>query len=100
VVIETRLLSKRYRRRWVVRDLDLLVREGDIFGFLGPNGAGKSTTIRMLLGLVRPTRGAVTLLGCDVQRQRERALAQVGAVVEAPAFYDHLSGWKNLELLV
>jgi ABC-2 type transport system ATP-binding protein len=98
VVIQTFHLSKRYGRRWVVRDLPLQVSAGDIFGFLGPNGAGKSTTIRMLLGLARPTQGRAELLGCDVQRQRERALARVGAVVESPAFYEHLSAWKNLEM--
>jgi ABC-2 type transport system ATP-binding protein len=98
VIIHTQQLGKRYGRRWAVRDLDLEVAEGDIFGFLGPNGAGKSTTIRMMLGLVRPTHGRVEVFNCDVHRQREKALAQVGAVVEAPAFYDHLTAWKNLDL--
>jgi ABC-2 type transport system ATP-binding protein len=98
MVIQTFHLGKRYGKRWVVRDLNLRVNAGDIFGFLGPNGAGKSTTIRMLLGLVRPSEGRVELLGYDVQRQREQALSHVGAVVESPAFYEHLSGWKNLQM--
>lgn len=99
LVLEARGLVKVYGRRRVVDDLSLQVRAGDIYGFLGPNGAGKSTTIRMLLGLIRPTEGEAYLLGESVRRRRCRALAEVGAQVEAPAFYSYLSGYRNLELL-
>jgi len=71
---------------------------GDVFGFLGPNGAGKSTTIRMVLGLIHPTAGRVTIGGCDVTTDRLRALRQVGAFVEAPSFYPYLTGRRNLEI--
>ena len=97
-VLRTELLTKRYGRRYAVHDLSLEVERGDIFGFLGQNGAGKSTTIRMVLGLVRPTRGEVRLLGQDVRRHPLRALRRVGAIIESPAFYDHFTGWQNLRL--
>jgi ABC-2 type transport system ATP-binding protein len=95
-VLETELLTKKYSRRVVVNQLSLKVERGDIFGFLGRNGAGKSTTIRMALGLVRPTSGRVRLLGHDMSKHPLRALARTGAIIEAPAFYDHFSGWRNL----
>ncbi|HVG30551.1 MAG TPA: ABC transporter ATP-binding protein [Pyrinomonadaceae bacterium] len=98
-VLKTELLTKKYRGRVAVDRLSLEVRRGDIYGFLGQNGAGKSTTIRMALGLVRPSAGRVTLLGHDVTRQARRALARTGAMVEAPAFYENFSGWQNLRAL-
>src|SRR5260370_27107778 len=98
-VLQTEELSKKYRRRLVVDRLSLTVERGDIFGFLGQNGAGKSTTIRMALGLVRPTSGAVRVLGFDIARQPLKALARTGAIVEAPAFYENFSGLQNLQLL-
>ncbi|MBC7910728.1 MAG: ABC transporter ATP-binding protein [Pyrinomonadaceae bacterium] len=97
-VLETELLTKKYSRRVVVNQLSLKVERGDIFGFLGRNGAGKSTTIRMALGLVRPTSGRVRLLGHDMSKHPLRALARIGAIIEAPAFYDHFSGWRNLRM--
>ena len=83
----------------VVDRLSLTVERGDIFGFLGQNGAGKSTTIRMALGLVRPTSGRVSVLGHDMARQPLRALQRVGAIIEAPAFYENFSGQQNLRML-
>lgn len=99
LLLSTERLTKRYGARRVVDGISLEVNRGDVFGFLGPNGAGKSTTMRMLLGLVRPTSGTVRIGGIDVRRNRRAALSKVGAVVEGPAFYDHLTGWENLELL-
>jgi ABC-2 type transport system ATP-binding protein len=96
-VIESSALSKRYGETVAVDRLDLRVRRGEVYGFLGPNGAGKSTTLRMLLGLVRPTSGAVTVLG---ERPGSPAsLARVGAMIEGPAFYPFLSGRDNLRVL-
>lgn len=97
-VLETHELTKRYRRRIVVDRLSLRVERGDVFGFLGQNGAGKSTTLRIALGLVRPTSGSVRLLGHDMSKHPARALARVGAIIEAPAFYDHFTGWQNLRM--
>jgi ABC-2 type transport system ATP-binding protein len=99
VVLETEQLTKRYGQRVAVDDLSLRVERGDVFGFLGQNGAGKSTTIRMILGLVRPTSGHVHLLGYDMAKCPLRALARTGAIIESPAFYEHFSGWQNLRLL-
>ena len=95
-MIRTRHLTKRNGRVTAVQDLDLEVQEGDRFGFLGPNGSGKTTTVRMVLGLVLPTSGAVDLLGGAPGR---RSLQHVGAMVEGPAFVPHLSGRSNLRLL-
>jgi ABC-type multidrug transport system ATPase subunit len=99
VVLQTRDLSKKYGKRIVVDRLSLTVERGDIFGFLGQNGAGKSTTMRMLLGLVRPTAGSVQLLGFDMSRKPLRALARTGAIIEAPAFYENFSALRNLTML-
>ena len=99
VVLQTEQLTKKYRRRVVVDQLSLTVERGDIFGFLGQNGAGKSTTIRMALGLVRPTSGRVSILGYDMSRRPLQALKRVGAIIEAPAFYENFSGQQNLRML-
>jgi ABC-2 type transport system ATP-binding protein len=99
MVLETLKLTKKYRRRVVVDRLSMRVESGDIFGFLGQNGAGKSTTIRMALGLVRPTSGHVRVLGYDMSRQPLRALRHTGAIVDAPAFYENFSGRENLRML-
>ncbi|MGH9823690.1 MAG: ABC transporter ATP-binding protein, partial [Blastocatellia bacterium] len=98
-VLETQALTKKFGRRYAVDGLCLQVLRGDIFGFLGQNGAGKSTTIRMVLGLVRPTSGKITLLGADMGRVPLKALRRTGAIVESPAFYDRLSGRQNLRML-
>src|SRR5882762_5234608 len=91
LVLQADRLTKKYGRRLVVDSLSLSVARGEIFGFLGQNGAGKSTVIRMALGLVRPTRGRVLLFGHDMARHPLRALGRVGAIVEAPAFYENFS---------
>jgi ABC-2 type transport system ATP-binding protein len=98
-ILQTEALTKKYGRGTVVESLSLSVERGDIFGFLGQNGAGKSTVIRMALGLVRPTHGRVLLFGHDMPRHSLKALGRVGAIVEAPAFYENFSGWDNLRLL-
>lgn len=97
-VLRTIGLTKRYGTRLAVQNLSLDVRRGDVFGLLGPNGSGKSTTLRMVLGLVWPTSGAISLFGADQSDPdaRRQALRRVGAVVEQPAFYPYLSGRENL----
>jgi ABC-2 type transport system ATP-binding protein len=82
-----------------VEKLSLVVPRGEIFGLLGHNGAGKSTAIGMMLGQVWPTSGEVKVCGHDVTTQRAKALHAVGAIFEAPAFYDYMSGWRNLQIL-
>jgi ABC-type multidrug transport system ATPase subunit len=93
-------LTKRFRSGQVAVDgVDLLVPRGAVFGFLGPNGSGKTTTIRMLLGLVAPTSGAVELLGDAMPGRAADVLPRVGALVEGPAFHPYLSGRANLARL-
>jgi ABC-type multidrug transport system ATPase subunit len=96
--IRTVRVTKRFGALTAVDAVDLDVRSGDVYGFLGPNGSGKTTTVRMLLGLVLPTRGQVEVLGEPVPRRARRVLHRVGTIVEAPAAYGHLSGRANLAL--
>ena len=98
IVLETIGLTKNYRARRAVDNLNLQVREGDVYGFLGPNGAGKSTTIRMLTGLVRPNSGTARLLGHDVCTEHVQAARNIGALVEMPAFYKYMSARENLKI--
>jgi ABC-2 type transport system ATP-binding protein len=98
-MIVTSGLTKRYGPVLAVDDIDLVVREGDIYGFLGANGSGKSTTVRMLLGLVLATSGDIELLDRPMPRAAAAVLPQVGALVEGPAAYGHLSGRSNLALI-
>lgn len=97
-IIETKDLSKKFKDEEVVKNINIKVYPGDIYGFLGPNGAGKSTSIKIMLGLVAPTNGTVLINGYDVFKDREKAIEYVGAMVEAPSFYTYLSGYKNLLL--
>jgi ABC-2 type transport system ATP-binding protein len=97
--VEARGLVKRYGEIVAVDDVDLTVNAGDVYGYLGPNGAGKTTSLRMLLGLIRPTSGVVRLFGRDPLVEGARALDGVAGFVEGPRFYPYLSGRKNLELL-
>jgi len=99
IILKTEGLSKRYKDRWAVRELNLMIPRGDVFGFLGPNGAGKTTTIRMVLGLIEPTSGSVSINGHDIHKDPMGALRSIGAIVETPAFYGYLTGRENLELL-
>ena len=98
-VIRTRGLTKRFGPICAVDAMDLTVAEGDVYGFLGANGSGKTTTVRMLLGLVLPTSGEVEVLGRSMPASRREVLPQVGALVEGPGAYPHLSGRTNLALL-
>src|SRR5215813_15368410 len=92
VVISTTRLTKAFGKLVAVNDLNLQVLRGDVFGFLGPNGSGKTTTIRMLLGLIRPTAGRAILFGLDTAYQLPSILFRIGAIVETPIFYPYLSG--------
>ena len=97
--IEARGLVKRYGDIVAVDHVDLTVERGDVFGYLGPNGAGKTTSLRMLLGLIRPTEGVARLFGRDPMVDGARALDGVAGFVEGPRFYPYLSGRRNLRLL-
>ncbi len=98
-VVEARGLVKTYGDITAVDHVDLTVEAGDVYGYLGPNGAGKTTSLRMLLGLIRPSSGSARLFGRDPMIDGVRALEGVAGFVEAPRFYPYLSGRKNLELV-
>ncbi len=96
LAIETMGLARCFGKQVAVDGIDLAVPERAVYGFLGQNGAGKTTTIRMLLGLIRPSAGAAKLFGLEVRRSRIAAAKLVGALVETPCHYDHLTGRENL----
>ena len=99
-IVETHDLCKQYGNALRVAHLDLDVPERCIYGFLGPNGAGKSTTLKMLLGLVRPTAGSIQVLGKRVESANRLAiLRQVGSLIESPSYYGHLTGEENLRIV-
>ena len=100
MIVATDNLSKEYDGVYRVRELDIRIKEGDIYGFLGPNGAGKSTTMKMLLGLVKPTSGTIEIMGKPFnEKNRRDILASVGSLIESPSYYGHLTGRENMEII-
>jgi ABC-2 type transport system ATP-binding protein len=99
-MLEIRGLSKSFGGKAALKDVSFSVARGEIHGLLGHNGAGKSTTLGIILGMVMPDAGDVSVGGVSVLANRSQALRKVGAIFEAPAFYDYLSGWDNLRLLM
>lgn len=99
-LIETHNLTKQYGKVRSVNSLHMQVPNGAIYGFLGPNGAGKSTTLKMILGLAKPTEGSITLFDTAVnEKNRIKLLSQTGSLIESPSYYGHLTGEENLHIL-
>ena len=98
-IIETQNLTKSYADFTAVSNVNLHIPKGAVYGFLGPNGAGKSTTMKMFLGLTKPTSGSFTINGKKYPEARVEILKEVGSFIEAPAFYGTLSGEENLEIV-
>ena len=83
-----------------MNDLDIRIKEGEVYGFLGPNGAGKSTTMKMLLGLVKPSTGTISIFGKPfIEKNRIEILNEMGSLIESPSYYGHLSGKENMEIV-
>ena len=97
-IIETSNLTKKFGKFLAVDQVNLLVPKGGIYGFLGPNGTGKSTTIRMLLGLIKETKGEVKVFGKSIKEERIAILKRIGSMVETPSYYGHLTAYENLEV--
>lgn len=100
VIVRTANLSKSYDGIYRVKDLDVRINEGEIYGFLGPNGAGKSTTMKMLLGLVKPSEGEIFIFGKRFnEKERLNILKDMGSLIESPSYYGHLTGKENMEIV-
>lgn len=98
-IIKTNSLTKVYGDIKCVNNINMCVQENRIYGFLGPNGAGKSTTLKMLLGLVKPTKGEIDIFGKRVNsKNRIKILRDVGSLIEAPSYYGHLTAKENLKI--
>ena len=99
-ILETEGLSKKYAGVLRVNDLDIRIKEWEVYGFLGPNGAGKSTTMKMLLGLVKPSTGTISIFGKPfIEKNRIEILNEMGSLIESPSYYGHLSGKENMEIV-
>ena len=99
-LVETHNLTKKYGKVRCVDSVNLHVAPGAVYGFLGPNGAGKSTTLKMILGLARPTAGEISLFGLPVnEKNRIKLLKQTGSLIESPSYYGHLTGAENLQII-
>ncbi|BAU29203.1 ABC-2 type transport system ATP-binding protein [Aneurinibacillus soli] len=90
-------VEKTIRGTKIIKGVSFSVQSGEVFGFLGPNGSGKTTTIRMLVGLIRPTAGTIKVCGYDIQKEPTKALSRVGSIVENPEMYTYMTGMENLE---
>lgn len=98
-IIETKNLTKSYVNFTAVSGINLHIPKGTVYGFLGPNGAGKSTTMKMFLGLTKPTSGSFLIDGKNYPQNRIAILKEIGSFIEAPAFYGNLSGEENLDII-
>lgn len=99
-MLEARELNKTFGGKPALKNVGFRLERGEIYGLLGHNGAGKSTTLGIILGMVAPDQGEVLIDGISVQAHRSKALRKVGAIFEAPAFYDYMTGWQNLKILM
>ncbi|MFE1245565.1 ABC transporter ATP-binding protein [Fictibacillus sp. NPDC058756] len=95
--LEVENLTKKIKRKLIIKGVTFTLYPGEVFGFLGPNGAGKTTTIRMIVGLISPTSGTIKIGGKNVRTEFTEAMRHLGCIVENPELYPYLTGWENLE---
>ncbi len=98
-ILQVKDLTKIINKREIIKNINLEISKGEIYGFLGPNGAGKSTTLRMVVGLSKPTTGDITISGYSITNNYVKAMANVGCIIEEPALYEYMTGLKNLKIL-
>jgi len=98
IILELKNVTKKYGKKIIIDNLSLSVESGQVYGFLGPNGAGKTTTIKMIVGLISIDKGNIIINGLDVTKKHEKAMKNIGAIVENPDLYDYLSGMENIQL--
>ena len=99
LILQTKNLSKKFKKDYAVKDLNINVSKGDIYGFLGPNGAGKTTTLKLILGFLNPTKGDAFIYDKSIKDNKNQILNSVGAMIETPKFYENLTGRKNLQII-
>ena len=97
-IVQTHRLTKTIGGKHVIEDINLHIKEGEIYGFLGPNGAGKTTVMKMLTNFWKPTSGEIELFGTPLTPKSYDVLKRIGTMIEFPAFYDHMTGYQNLKL--
>jgi ABC-2 type transport system ATP-binding protein len=97
-VVQTNGLTKTVKGKTLVSNVNLQIKKGEIYGFLGQNGAGKTTIMKMLTGLLIPTKGEILLFGNKHTESNKSGLKRVGSIIEYPVFFEHLTAWENLEL--
>lgn len=97
-IVNIRNLTKIFDGREVIRHCDMTIKQGTIYGFLGANGAGKTTILKMIMGLLAPTSGKITVAGKDMPEKRMEVLSNIGSIIEVPVFYEHLSAEENLNI--
>ncbi len=98
-VLSVEGIVKKIKKKTIINGISFEIEEGEILGFLGPNGAGKSTTLRMIVGLSKPTSGHIDICGHSITHEYVKAMSQVGCIIEGPDLYNYMSGYKNLEIL-
>ncbi len=97
-ILRTVNLSKKYKEKYVVKDVSMNIKKGDLYGFLGKNGAGKTTTIRMIMNLIKPSSGYIELFGKEINNSSDIPLQRIGSIIETPGFYLNLTAEENLEI--
>lgn len=98
-VLNVSNISKSIKKKNIIKNISFQLKKGEVLGFLGPNGAGKSTTLRMIVGLSRPSAGTISICGHSIRDDYVKAMSHVGCIIEGPDLYDYMSGYKNLEIL-
>lgn len=99
IILDLKNVHKSIKGKRIIKGIDLELYPGEVLGFLGPNGSGKTTTLRMIVGLIKMTKGEISIAGHSIKKEFVKAMSNVGCIIENPEMYDYLSGWENLKIL-